>query len=665
MRSFPVPLDHPPVDHPPAGPANGVRRWLHLAAVALVAGTLTLGAPSVDPAQAKPRIATHTLDVKASSTPRVVERSDRREAAQRRGGLTLDRVVAETPETATATYQTIGVTWAADSAGTVPDIQVRTQLRSGGWSDWQTISDAEPIRTGNGRFATEPMWVGDATGVQVRVLGDRTSQPREVKATLLDTPAVAADTAPATAAAAASSDLYPRPPVVTRAGWGADESLRCTTPVIDATIAGVTVHHTAGSNSYTAAQSASIIRGIYAYHTQTLGWCDIGYNFLVDKFGTIFEGRAGGMDLPVHGAHATSWNTDTMGVSFMGNYETALPPAVMLEAGAKIIAWKLDAFQREAIGTVTLAGKTVNIIFGHGDVMATDCPGKNIRSQMNALRQNVAGKLGAHSAIHAAWLRRGGESGPLGSPHVAERIVGDGRVAGFSARGTDLYWHPSYGDHVVYGDIRLRYDAMGGTGNRLGWPTSDELDGPLPGSRMNTFTGGRIVWRGDTGAWPLWGEFGKVWDRLGEYQGHLGMPTSEEYPSSSRAGMVKQNFSGGRQYYEPATGAKAVFGAIGELYRALGEESAPVGVPRTSEYGVAGGRANDFSNGTLYYSDATGAHEVRGTIHARYRELGGPAGRLGFPTSDEYDVPIGRENTFQGGTMTWNRATGQVTVTYR
>jgi len=637
-----------------------------LAATALTTA-LVLGTAPGDLAQAKPRTSVTTLKVKPTSSSPTVERKDRSAVSQQRGGVVPDRVVAETGETDTATYETVGVTWSAASPGTTPDIQIRNRATSGGWSEWQTISDPDPIETEDGRLATDPIWVGESSAVQVRVLGDATSRPQDVEATLIDSPEVPADSAPATLAATSTADLYPRPGIVSRSGWGADESLRCKTPVIDRTIKGVVVHHTAGSNSYSASQSASIIRGIYAYHTKTLGWCDIGYNFLVDKYGKIFAGRAGLWELPVHGAHATEWNTDTMGVSFMGNYETATAPAVMLEAGAKIIAWKLDAFQRNAIGTVTLAGKKVNVIFGHGDVMATACPGKNIRSQMDALRKNVAAKMGSHSPIYAAWQKRGGESGELGSPHYAELAEGSGRVAGFTGyNGSTLYWSPNYGDNVVHGAIETTYDKLGNVKSKLGWPTSDETDGPISGTRMNAFAGGKILWKAKNGgAFPLWGGIETAWDKLGDQQASMGVPSSYEYTSKTIAGLTKQNFTGGEIYWSTELRARAVYGGIGRLYREMGAEASVLGQPLTSEYGVTNGRATDFAKGAIYYSKGIGTHEVQGDIYKKYQQLGGVTGRLGFPTSNEHDVPGGKASDFQGGTLTWNSTTGVVTVTYR
>src|SRR5699024_5630123 len=129
-----------------------------------------------------------------------------------------------------------------------------------------------------------------------------------------------ASTATATATATASAAA---PRVISRSGWGADESLMTWQPAHDNLSAAV-VHHTAGTNSYTAAQSAGIVRGIYRYHAVTRDWGDIGYNFLVDKYGQVFEGRAGSVAAPdgliPEGAHARGFNRGTLGISVLGDY---------------------------------------------------------------------------------------------------------------------------------------------------------------------------------------------------------------------------------------------------------------------------------------------------------------------------------------------------------
>ena len=128
------------------------------------------------------------------------------------------------------------------------------------------------------------------------------------------------------------------------------------------------VHHTVNANNYTRAQVPGIIRGIYAYHTQTRGWSDVGYNFLVDRFGRIWEGRYGGVDRPVVGAHTLGYNDYAFAMSAIGNFETARPTAAMLDAYGKLFAWKLSLHGVDAGDTSQKVGRrTFQAINGHRD----------------------------------------------------------------------------------------------------------------------------------------------------------------------------------------------------------------------------------------------------------------------------------------------------------
>src|SRR5206468_8858593 len=109
------------------------------------------------------------------------------------------------------------------------------------------------------------------------------------------------------------------PTIVPRSGWLADEKIKRARPRYAAALKLAIVHHTAGTNSYTPAQAAAIVRGIEVYHVKANGWNDIGYNFLVDRYGTVYEGRGGGIDKNVIGAHSLGFNNSTVGVSLIGN----------------------------------------------------------------------------------------------------------------------------------------------------------------------------------------------------------------------------------------------------------------------------------------------------------------------------------------------------------
>ena len=143
------------------------------------------------------------------------------------------------------------------------------------------------------------------------------------------------------------------PHIVTRLEWGADESLRSGRPDY-ARVKMAFVHHTASGNTYTAAEAAAVVRAIYAYHTRSLGWSDIGYNFLVDRFGTIYEGRYGGMKKGVVGAHVLGFNTGSTGISVTGNFAGDAPPTAALASLEKLLAWKLKIHHLDPRGTARL-----------------------------------------------------------------------------------------------------------------------------------------------------------------------------------------------------------------------------------------------------------------------------------------------------------------------
>jgi hypothetical protein len=150
------------------------------------------------------------------------------------------------------------------------------------------------------------------------------------------------------------------------------------------------VHHTDSANSYTASEVPAMLRGIYAYHVQSQGWNDIGYNFLVDRFGRIWEGRYGGMDKAVTGAHTLNYNSVGMGVSAIGNYDIGAVPQAMTNAFKRIFAWKFSIAGIPATGSVLAGGKVFQRISGHRDAFATACPGRYLYAKLPEIRSGTA-----------------------------------------------------------------------------------------------------------------------------------------------------------------------------------------------------------------------------------------------------------------------------------
>ncbi|RNL71386.1 peptidoglycan recognition protein [Streptomyces sp. I6] len=201
----------------------------------------------------------------------------------------------------------------------------------------------------------------------------------------------------------AKPHIGPRPGIVTRKGWGANEALREKQFVYTNTVQAAFVHHTATGNRFTCAQSASVLRSIYRYHVESSGWRDIGYNFAVDKCGNIYEGRAGGVAKPVLGAHTRGFNTNSMGIAVLGTYSSTAPPKAAVDAIAKLTAWKLGLFGGNPKSTTYLTSgggnryakgtkAKLNVISGHRDGFPTDCPGTLLYGQLGTVR-TVAARL--------------------------------------------------------------------------------------------------------------------------------------------------------------------------------------------------------------------------------------------------------------------------------
>ncbi|MCW2681774.1 MAG: N-acetylmuramoyl-L-alanine amidase, family 2 [Frankiales bacterium] len=313
----------------------------------------------------------------------------------------------------TRPFSLMGVTWAPDSA--VGDVEVLLRHRSSGrWSDWESVeADSDdapdagsPDTRGAFRLGTAPIWTGPSDGVQVRVNALSGAKPRDVRIELVDP-----GTSPADALVDGPRDQAhseePRPQIITRAQWGADESIRRGSPSYNSTVKVGFVHHTASSNDYTREQAAAMVRGIYAYHVKSNGWADIGYNYLVDRYGRAYEGRAGGLDRFVVGAHTGGFNTDSFAVSLLGDFSTVAPDTATVGMLTDVLAWKLGTAYRDPLAKAVLTSQgggtskysagqkaTFDVVSGHRDAGNTSCPGATTYARMDTIRQQVAQKLG-------------------------------------------------------------------------------------------------------------------------------------------------------------------------------------------------------------------------------------------------------------------------------
>ncbi|HSD79142.1 MAG TPA: N-acetylmuramoyl-L-alanine amidase, partial [Solirubrobacteraceae bacterium] len=220
------------------------------------------------------------------------------------------------------------------------DVEVRVRRRDGRWSPWVPLAvhgDHAPD-TGSGERASDPVWTGGSHELQLRAA-------RPVRGTLrlhlVAVPAAARRRVRPRPVARAAQAAYPAPPpMVSRASWGADRVPPRADPSYGQVQVGF-VHHTVNANDYGPQDSAAIVLAIAKYHRDTNGWNDIGYNFLIDRYGQVFEGRAGGMESPVVGAQAQGYNSVSTGIANLGTFSTAGQTAAGLQALARLLSWKL------------------------------------------------------------------------------------------------------------------------------------------------------------------------------------------------------------------------------------------------------------------------------------------------------------------------------------
>ena len=300
------------------------------------------------------------------------------------------------------------VTFGIAGSGEVPHLRVRTRDRDGFWSDWVEAEIAADHRPGPHtpeagevppdapEWGTDAIWSGPATHVEIEVAGVDPSDI-DLEVTFIDTSGLDETVTQRigrwlrsfeTGTPAEAS--HTTPDIRTRAQWGADESLRSGTPVERDVKMGV-VHHTAGTNTYTREQADAVVRGIYEFHTNTRGWSDIGYNFLVDRYGTTYEGRYGGIDRGIQGAHAYGWNAGSFGVAVMGDHRDKDPAEVSLDALTELFAWKyaVHGIDSDAKAQVTHNDQTVPTLQGHRDVGSTTCPGARLYDKLPELRERI------------------------------------------------------------------------------------------------------------------------------------------------------------------------------------------------------------------------------------------------------------------------------------
>lgn len=446
---------------------------------------------------------------------------------------------------------------------------------------------------------------------------------------------------------AADSDGMPR--VISRAGWGADESMRCSNPEYDDHTAAIVIHHTAGSNNYTEAEAPGIVRGIYAYHAQTLGWCDIGYQSLADKYGNLYEGRYGGLNKSVHGAHAGGFNSNTWAISMLGNYDTVQPTAAMIKSVGELAGWRAKVGGFDPTGTDTHysegssytfypSGTKVTLpnIFAHRDVGTTACPGQYAYAQMDTIRQYAKSKY--NSILSGTSTSGGGlttttpkATATAAAPTTTQaQSTGGTTNTGNTGATSNTATNATTATELL--DTLINSSSNGNTSNAASLGTAGSLAALALGLAASQGALGDVSTVGNVQVvnglklsqiTPILSDVATV---LGDPQmsatvnsvastlgNVLGSPRSgvTTYASTNGETVKYALFDNGIVVDSPSTGAQALWGAIGDAWASQGFDLGPLGLPTTQEYSTGSLTRVDFQNGYITYDPATGKVDIQ------------------------------------------------------
>ncbi|MGH2955290.1 MAG: N-acetylmuramoyl-L-alanine amidase [Solirubrobacterales bacterium] len=295
----------------------------------------------------------------------------------------------------------------AGLAGEVRPVELRARDEGGEWSDW--------VETANG----DPAYFGGADELQLRTRGWRprgTLHYVNVSGTTspLESALNGARGALNSALISAAGLIEPgaeaspvRPAIVKRSEWGATGG-GCAPrerPSLGRVKAAV-IHHTVSSDDYTPEEAPGIVLGICRFHRNGNGWNDIGYNALVDQYGTVYAGRAGGLHRAVIGAHAQGFNAQTAGVAALGTHSKTPVSKAAMEGFVSFVAWKLSVHGLRAKGRTRMTsaggaasrypeGRRVrkNRILGHEKLGVTACPGAALGGQMGQIRRAAQARI--------------------------------------------------------------------------------------------------------------------------------------------------------------------------------------------------------------------------------------------------------------------------------
>ncbi|MBG9264575.1 N-acetylmuramoyl-L-alanine amidase [Corynebacterium diphtheriae] len=494
---------------------------------------------------------------------------------------------------------------------------VRGQRPDGTWTEW---FDTEPLDYGsdnpNHKKGTDLIYIEPTTTVQVSISGVDVLGPDAANLDAVFIDGGTSDLPENGINLTADSDGMPR--VISRAGWGADESLRCSGPEYEDSTAAIVIHHTAGSNNYSQKESPGIMRGIYKYHAQTLGWCDIGYHALADKYGNLFEGRYGGLNKSIVGAHAGGFNSNTWAISMMGNYDVVQPPQAMIKSVGELAGWRAKVAGIDPKGydthysegssyTFYPYGQAVRLpnIFAHRDVGNTACPGRYGYAQMDNIRNIAKQKYdsirsGSGTKAPAAPSTPANPAPAPAAPSAPAAPAGTNPIAQLSQGSTPA----NTGSLVGLAVAAATSLGLIGNLNNIG---DVPVIGGLKLSQLQPIIGKIVELLGNNDVSRVWRDVNSF---AGAALGNARSPIAH-YASATGTPIDYALFDNGIVISNPETGTNALWGTIGDLWAQQGFEAGPLGLPTSSVFEVDGLQRVNFQHGYITFNPTTSAIDIQ------------------------------------------------------
>ncbi|OKL48525.1 hypothetical protein BSR28_02220 [Boudabousia liubingyangii] len=586
------------------------------------------------------------------------------DTASQEGQLVLEPMIPNTYKaelTLKGDVNILGLTWTEPKELGEDAFKAEYRIEKGGnWGEWEAFElDTESPEGTQATPGTEPVLVTDATRAQVRVtLKDGQELPKNLKILTFDNtdkPKTRGRSRRATFENSTNLSNGVFPLIHSRDEWKPEARYYDWDPVEYGKVKGVIIHHTASSNDYTAAQVPDVIRGIYRFHAHGRHWGDIGYNVLVDKYGNAWQGRNGDVTKLPQGAHAYGANMQTFGISVIGNYDKQAPRPEVLRTVAQIAGWKLTQNNLDPHGKMVLTGTlrgyktplTTDVISGHRQVGATDCPGdaffaklpevRNLAAQyQNNLKNGVAPWINtghtlgdyirknpkldpkfmvvADPDIYQAWVEAKGAQGAWGAP-----------VGGLDRSGMRLTQRFTNGvaERQSRGTVVFTFNEELNKRPSLPKPPVSPKPSPKPDPNTSVVRGIRIS-----------GPIRDKWLALGGERAAVGSPIA---PQRSSAGGVLQSFDRWDIFYKSGAGAHFVNrgGAIRAEWARHGLEKGKFGYPLSDERRVRNGVWNqDFEGGTIFFANGRTV-ALYGPIRDRWLSLGGAKSSAGIPVGSQ------------------------------